>query len=182
MSMPDNDNAESLSTPGSSSGSFQRMVDITLNGVHQRFAVAANTVLLDLLREQARLTGAKRGCEMGNCGACTISLDGDSAYSCLILATECDGHEVVTVEGLAKGNELHPLQQAFIDKDAFQCGYCTPGQLMSLSCLMESDSNPDEEAIVRATSGNLCRCGAYRHIRDAALQVANADSVTSREY
>lgn len=168
--MSDEQNSGSCSTANSS----QKSITINLNGVQQNFAVASNTLLLDLLREQARLTGAKRGCEMGNCGACTISLDGKSAYSCLVLASECDGREVTTVEGLANGDQLHPLQQAFIDKDAFQCGYCTPGQLMSLACLMETNKTPDEDTIVKVTSGNLCRCGAYRHIRDAALQVANA--------
>lgn len=179
--MPANANTEPQSSVESRSESKQTIVEITLNGIPQKFSVAANAVLLDLLREQARLTGAKRGCEMGNCGACTVSLDGMSVYSCLTLASECNGRTVTTVEGLAKGAELHPLQQAFIDKDAFQCGYCTPGQLMSLSCLFESDSSPDEEAIVHATSGNLCRCGAYRHIRDAALQVSNASGTASNE-
>ncbi len=168
--MSDEQNPGSRSTADSS----QKSITITLNGVQQDFSVASSTLLLDLLREQARLTGAKRGCEMGNCGACTISLDGKSAYSCLVLASECDGRDVTTVEGLAEGDKLHPLQQAFIDKDAFQCGYCTPGQLMSLACLMETNETPDEDTIVKATSGNLCRCGAYRHIRDAALQVADA--------
>ena len=168
--MSDEETPRSCSTLGSG----QRSITIKLNGIRQDFSVASSTLLLDLLREQARLTGAKRGCEMGNCGACTISLDGKSAYSCLVLASECDGRDVTTVEGLADGDKLHPLQQAFIDKDAFQCGYCTPGQLMSLACLMETNKTPDEDTIVKATSGNLCRCGAYRHIRDAALQVANA--------
>jgi len=175
--MTDQDAERSHASPPAA----QRVIELELNGVAQRFPVSPTTVLLDLLREQAELTGAKRGCEMGNCGACTISLDGKSAYSCLVLASECDGRKVDTVEGLATGDQLHPLQQAFIDKDAFQCGYCTPGQLMSLSCLFEKNKSPDENAIVQATSGNLCRCGAYRHIRDAALQVAGTADEQNRE-
>lgn len=150
-----------------------RVLRLTLNGTLRQFSVRPDLPLLDLLREEAGLTGAKRGCEMGNCGACTVSLDGKSVYSCLVLASECHGREVGTVEGLANGDTLHPLQQAFIDKDAYQCGYCTPGQLMSLSCLFADDASPDEQSIVNAVSGNLCRCGAYRHIREAALQVAD---------
>lgn len=162
-----------------STDSAYRTIMFRLNGTEQRFSTRPNTPMLDLLREQAGLTGAKRGCEMGNCGACTISLDGESVYSCLLLASECHGRDVRTVEGLADEDDLHPLQQAFIDCDAFQCGYCTPGQLMSLSCLFDKDPCPDEDAVVEATSGNLCRCGAYRHIRDAAMQVAgdNAEPV-----
>ena len=125
--------------------------------------------LLDALRHNLGLTGAKKACDRGNCGACTVQLDGRAVYSCLVLAVDCAGREVTTIEGLANGEpELHPLQRAFIEADAFQCGYCTPGQIMSLKALFDRTAQPSDEEIERALSGNLCRCGAYQHIVKAA--------------
>jgi aerobic-type carbon monoxide dehydrogenase small subunit (CoxS/CutS family) len=114
---------------------------------------------------------------MGNCGACTVHIDGRPMYSCLLLAIDCDGREITTIEGLADGNELDPVQQAFIEHDAFQCGFCTPGQVMSMRALLDQEPTPSEEEIRRAMSGNLCRCGAYQNIiaagrRAAELQAA----------
>jgi xanthine dehydrogenase YagT iron-sulfur-binding subunit len=128
--------------------------------------------LLDALREYLALTGAKKGCDQGACGACTVLLDRKRVLSCLVLAAQCDGREVTTIEGLAKGRQLHPVQEAFIRHDGFQCGFCTPGQIMSAVALLEEGRAGSDEEIREFMSGNLCRCGAYPNIvaaiRDAA--------------
>jgi xanthine dehydrogenase YagT iron-sulfur-binding subunit len=152
--------------------------DITLriNGELHRLTVDTRISLLDLLREQLGLTGAKKGCDHGQCGACTLLLDGRRANACLALAVAHDGAEIVTVEGLARDGELHPLQQAFVDHDGFQCGYCTPGQLCSAAGLLEeADAEGltlDDDTICERMSGNLCRCGAYVNIVAAIAEVA----------
>ena len=130
--------------------------------------------LLDALRDQLGLTGAKRACNEGNCGACTILLDGRAIYACMTLAVRCDGRAVDTVEGLARGRDLHPLQQAFIDHDAYQCGYCTSGQLMALAGLLRENPAATEDDVRRAVYGNLCRCGAYVGIVAAGVAAAAA--------
>ena len=145
-------------------------MNFRVNGVEQSIEVEPRRTLLDALRTNLCLTGAKKACDMGNCGGCTVQLDGDAVYSCLVLAVDCEGREVTTIEGAGNG-ELHPLQQAFIEADAFQCGYCTPGQIMSLKALFDRTPQPSDAQIERALSGNLCRCGAYPHILDAALDV-----------
>ena len=151
-------------------GSVARMAQIALhiNGEEHRLEVDVRTTLLDLLRENLGLTGAKKGCDHGQCGACTILLDGRRANACLALAVAHDGADLVTVEGLAAGDELHPLQVAFIEHDAFQCGYCTPGQLCSaVGMLAEAEADGvtlDAAEIRERMSGNLCRCGAYPNI------------------
>jgi xanthine dehydrogenase YagT iron-sulfur-binding subunit len=149
-------------------------IALRINGEPHELVVDTRTSLLDLLREHLALTGAKKGCDHGQCGACTVLLDGRRANACLALAVAHDGADVVTVEGLADGEELHPLQQAFIDHDAFQCGYCTPGQLCSaVGMLQESEGEAlDADAIRERMSGNLCRCGAYVNIVAAIEQVA----------
>ena len=151
-------------------------VALTINGEPREFSVDVRTTLLDLLREHAGLTGAKKGCDHGQCGACTILLDGRRANACLALAVAHDGAELVTVEGLAAGDELHPLQSAFVERDAFQCGYCTPGQLCSaVGMLAEAEAEGaalDAPEIRERMSGNLCRCGAYPNIVAAIVDVA----------
>jgi xanthine dehydrogenase YagT iron-sulfur-binding subunit len=130
--------------------------------------------VLDALREHIGLTGAKKGCDHGQCGACTVLIDGRRVVSCLTLAVVAEGHQIVTIEGLAKDNKLHPMQQAFIDQDAFQCGYCTPGQIMSaVACVQEGHANSDED-IREYMSGNICRCAAYPNIVAAVKQAAPA--------
>jgi xanthine dehydrogenase YagT iron-sulfur-binding subunit len=146
------------------------MTPIRVNGAEHRLEVEPRRSLLDALRTDLGLTGAKKACDMGNCGACTVQLDGNAVYSCLVLAVDCAGREVTTIEGVGDG-ELHPLQRAFIEADAFQCGYCTPGQIMSLKALFDRTPQPSDEEIERALSGNLCRCGAYQHIVKAARRV-----------
>lgn len=132
----------------------------------------AQRSLLDTLRDTMGLTGTKKVCNEGDCGACTVLVDGRPVYSCLVLAASCDGKHVETIEGVAEGDRLHPVQQAFIDHDAFQCGFCTPGQVMSLVALLRDNPSPQVADVKRAVSGNLCRCGAYEHIVQAGMAAA----------
>jgi xanthine dehydrogenase YagT iron-sulfur-binding subunit len=142
------------------------MLDIVLqvNGTRLPLAVEPRTSLLDALREQAGLTGTKKGCDHGACGACTVHVDGQRIVSCLALAARCEGRAITTIEGLAHGDDLHPMQEAFLQHDAFQCGYCTPGQIMSAVALLD-EGHAGSDAEIRAwMSGNICRCGAYPNI------------------
>lgn len=139
-------------------------VTLTINGTSMQLQLAPWTTLLDLLREHLQLTGTKKGCDHGQCGACTILLDGKRINSCLTLAVMHDGAEITTVEGLAKDGELHPVQQSFIDHDAFQCGYCTPGQICSTIGLLNEGKAKTLADIRDLMSGNICRCGAYVNI------------------
>ena len=152
-------------------------IALRINGEEHRLEVDVRTTLLDLLRENLGLTGAKKGCDHGQCGACTILLDGRRANACLALAVAHGGAELTTVEGLAAGDDLHPLQAAFIEHDAFQCGYCTPGQLCSaVGMLAEAEADGvtlDAAEIRERMSGNLCRCGAYPNIVAAIADVAS---------
>jgi xanthine dehydrogenase YagT iron-sulfur-binding subunit len=151
-------------------------LELTVNGLRHSLAVDARTTLLDLLREQLDLTGSKKGCDHGQCGACTVLVDGRRALSCLLLAASLDGSSVTTIEGLASDGELHELQRAFIEHDAFQCGYCTPGQICSAAGLLaearEGRIELDRDQIREQMSGNLCRCGAYVNIVEAIAEVA----------
>ncbi|WCB96864.1 Aldehyde oxidoreductase iron-sulfur-binding subunit PaoA [Baekduia alba] len=161
--------------PSTTSHAFAEQQELVLhvNGERQVLAgVDARTTLLDLLRERLDLTGAKKGCNRGECGACTVLLDGQRVNGCLVLAASTDGREVTTVEGLADGDALHPVQQAFIDHDAFQCGYCTPGQVISaVACIAEGHAGSAAE-IREWMSGNLCRCSAYPQIVEAVQAAA----------
>jgi xanthine dehydrogenase YagT iron-sulfur-binding subunit len=146
-------------------------VTLKINGAEKTLKLAPWTSLLDALRLHLDLTGTKKGCDHGQCGACTVLVDGKRINSCLTLAVMQDGREVTTIEGLAAGDELHPLQQAFIDHDAFQCGYCTPGQICSAVGLIEEGRAKTRDDIRELMSGNLCRCGAYPNIVAAIEQV-----------
>jgi xanthine dehydrogenase YagT iron-sulfur-binding subunit len=146
-------------------------ITLTVNGESRTVEVAPWTTLLDLLRDRLDLTGTKKGCDHGQCGACTVLLDGRRVNACLTLAVMKDGADVVTIEGLADGDALHPLQQAFIDHDAFQCGYCTPGQICSAAGLIAEGKAKTADEIRELMSGNICRCGAYPNIV-AAIQQA----------
>lgn len=150
------------------------MVDIVLqvNGRRIPLAVEPRTSLLDALREFAGLTGTKKGCDRGACGACTVHLDGRRIVSCLTLAARCQGKAITTIEGLAVGDELHPMQAAFLEHDGFQCGYCTPGQIMSAVALIDEGHAGSDAEIREWISGNICRCGAYPNIVAAVRQVA----------
>jgi xanthine dehydrogenase YagT iron-sulfur-binding subunit len=142
-------------------------VVLRVNGDDHALYLEPRRTLLDALRLDLELTGTKKVCDMGDCGACTIQVDGRAMYSCLLLAVDCDGREIRTVEGLGSGDELDPVQRAFVQADAYQCGFCTPGQVMSLRALLDETSAPSEDEIRRAVSGNLCRCGAYQNILQA---------------
>jgi len=146
-------------------------ISLTVNGVARDVALDDPRVtLLDLLRERLDLTGTKKGCDRGQCGACTVLVDGRRINSCLALAVSCDGAQVLTIEGVAHGDALHPVQAAFIAHDGFQCGFCTPGQIMSaIGLIREAQAGDDPERVREAMSGNLCRCGAYAGITDAVL-------------
>jgi xanthine dehydrogenase YagT iron-sulfur-binding subunit len=145
-------------------------VSLTINGIETRLSVAPWTTLLDTLRDHLGLTGTKKGCDHGQCGACTVLLDGRRINSCLTLAVMRDGAKVTTIEGLATNGALHALQQAFIDEDAFQCGYCTPGQICSAAGLIAEGKATSADAIRELMSGNICRCGAYPNIVRAIQQ------------
>jgi xanthine dehydrogenase YagT iron-sulfur-binding subunit len=150
-------------------------VHLDINGHHHELRLEPRVTLLDALRDRLGLTGTKKGCDHGQCGACTVHVDGERVLACLTLAAQVEGRTITTIEGLAREGEMHPVQAAFLEQDAFQCGYCTPGQIMSaVACIREGHAGSDEE-IREYMAGNLCRCGAYPHIvaavRQAALEV-----------
>ena len=144
---------------------------LVVNGERHELRIDPRTTLLDLLRENLGLTGTKKGCDMGQCGACTVLADGVRIDSCLALAAQYDGRSITTIEGLAKEGTLHPVQQAFLEEDAFQCGYCTPGQILSCVGFLQEEGGDDDSAIREGMSGNLCRCGAYPNIVAAVRRV-----------
>ena len=146
-------------------------VSLTINGTRRALQIEPWTTLLDLLREREHLTGTKKGCDHGQCGACTVLIDGRRINSCLKLAVTLDGADIRTIEGLGEAAALHPLQQAFIDHDAFQCGYCTPGQICSAQGLINEGRAHSREEVRELMSGNICRCGAYTNIVDAVCEV-----------
>jgi xanthine dehydrogenase YagT iron-sulfur-binding subunit len=147
-------------------------IDLQVNNVSHTLALEPRRTLLDTLRYDLQLTGTKKVCDMGNCGACTVLVDGQAMYSCLLLAVDCEGRAITTIEGLAAHEELAPVQRAFIEADAFQCGFCTAGQILSLHSLLTATPNPTDAEILRAVTGNLCRCGAYQHILAAGRLAA----------
>jgi xanthine dehydrogenase YagT iron-sulfur-binding subunit len=151
-------------------------LDLTINDTSKSLRIDARTTLLDALREHIGLTGSKKGCDHGQCGACTVLVDGRRVLSCLTLALASQGQPITTIEGLAKEGKLHPMQQAFVDQDAFQCGYCTPGQILSgIACVKEGHAGSDDD-IREYMSGNICRCAAYPNIVAAVKQAAPAMS------
>ena len=143
------------------------LLTLDINGEARTVAFPTHHTLLEVLREECGLTGTKHGCELGECGACAVLVDGVPVLSCLALALDCEGREIETVEGLADGSKLHPLQAAFADLGGAQCGYCTPGILMTAKALLEKDPNPSREKIKEAISGNLCRCTGYQQIYES---------------
>ncbi len=148
---------------------------LSVNDREVEVEIPPNRTLLDLLREELGLTGTKRGCEIGECGACTVLMDGIPVNSCLVLAPQAEGHRITTVEGLAEGDTLSPLQETFLDHDAVHCGYCTPGMLMSAKALLDHTPSPSEREIREAISGNLCRCTGYVQIVEAIDDAAKRE-------
>jgi aerobic-type carbon monoxide dehydrogenase small subunit (CoxS/CutS family) len=151
-------------------------IRLTVNNTAYDLDIEPRRTLLDALREDLHLTGAKPGCNMGSCGACTVLVDGEAVYSCLTLAVECEDRRITTIEGLAVGGDLDPVQRAFVEHDALQCGFCTPGQVLALKALLLRNPHPSDDEIERGMSGNLCRCGAYPKIRAAARALARSES------
>ena len=152
----------------------KKKINVFVNGRSVSLVVEPRDTLLYTLREQLNLTGAKRTCDRGECGGCTILLDGEPIYSCMFLTFRADGKEITTIEGLAQGQKLHPIQRAFIDKDAYQCGFCTPGFILSSSALLKEKTDPTDDDIKQGLSGNLCRCGNYTKIYEAIETVAKS--------
>ena len=159
---------------------IERTIRVTVNGRAHERTVEARKTLADFLRDDLDLTGTHLGCEHGVCGACTVILDGAAVRSCLLFAVQAHGHEIQTVEGLAAGDTLNPLQEAFREHHGLQCGFCTPGFLMTLTCFLRDCSNPSEAQVREAISGNLCRCTGYQNIVAAALAAAQAPDPARR--
>ena len=153
-----------------------KTITLKVNGEICELCVEPNETLLDVLRERLDLTGTKKGCDTGACGACTVIMDGVPILGCMVLAVKCHNHEITTVEGLAPGGNLHPLQQAAIDHNAIQCGYCTPGWLLSAKVLLDGNPHPSQGEVRTAIAGNLCRCTGYKKIEEAILAVAGQSS------
>ena len=153
---------------------MKTLIQITVNGVMKQEAVEPNATLTQFLREDLELTGTKHGCGLGDCGACTVLLDGKPVNSCLVLAVQANGREVLTIEGLAENGKLHPIQQAFVDCGAIQCGFCTPGMILSAKALLDRNPRPTEQEIRTAISGNLCRCTGYQKIVEAIMSASKA--------
>jgi aerobic-type carbon monoxide dehydrogenase small subunit (CoxS/CutS family) len=151
-------------------------VTLRVNGKAVEVYVEPRRTLLSVVREELGLTGAKHGCGRGTCGACTLIVDGETVYACMTLAIDCEGRDIRTVEGLPQGQELHPVQEAFVAHDGYQCGFCTPGQVMAAVALLEHDRHPSEDEVRYQMSGNLCRCGAYPNIVRAVMAAAQGES------
>jgi len=150
----------------------RQRIKLRVNGEDCELSIPPNRTLLEVLREDLALTGAKEGCQDGTCGSCTVLLDGKPVRSCLILAIEAEDREILTIEGLSKGEELHPIQEAFVNYGAVQCGFCTPGMILTAKALLDSNPDPSEEEIREAISGNLCRCTGYVKIVEAITEAA----------
>ncbi len=151
---------------------MKKVIKVTINGESVEAAVEPNQTLLQFLREDLGLTGTKHGCGLGDCGACTVIMDGKAVNSCLVLAIQAQGKDILTIEGLAVNGQLHPIQQAFVDKGAIQCGFCTPGMILSAKAFLDTNPEPSEHDIRTAISGNLCRCTGYQKIVEAVESAA----------
>jgi len=151
---------------------MKKLITVTVNQKKYELAVDVNMTLADMIREELKLTGTKKGCGLGECGACTVLLDGKPVSSCLVLAVEAENREVVTIEGVETEKGLDPIQEAFVEKGAIQCGFCTPGMVLSAKALLDENPHPDEQEIRKAISGNLCRCTGYQKIVEAIQSVS----------
>jgi carbon-monoxide dehydrogenase small subunit len=151
---------------------MKQVIELSINGINYDVIVSAEDLLIDVLREKVGLTGTKKGCGQGDCGTCTVIIDGRRTLACLTLAIACQGKSILTIEGVEQNGELHPIQKAFIEKGAIQCGYCTPGMVLSAKALLDENPNPTKEEIQRGISGNLCRCTGYEKIVEAVQEAA----------
>ncbi|WP_290815123.1 (2Fe-2S)-binding protein [Halovivax sp.] len=151
-------------------------LELTVNGTDERLTVEARTLLVHALRDELGYTGPKVGCERGKCGACTVHVDGEPVKSCTTLAVQADGCELTTVDGLADGDGLHPIQRALHEAHGVQCGFCTPGMVMTIAALLEEDATPTEKSVRHALKGNICRCTGYQHIVEAVVAVAETEA------
>jgi aerobic-type carbon monoxide dehydrogenase small subunit (CoxS/CutS family) len=149
----------------------KHIITLRVNGDEHEVLISPNQTLLEVLREKLGLMGTKRGCDLGACGACTVLIDGEACLSCIMLAMDATGKEIVTIEGLSDGGELHPLQQSFVETGGLQCGFCTPGMIMTAQAILEEEPKPTEESIKRKMAGNLCRCTGYKKIVEAVMKV-----------
>ena len=150
---------------------MKRAIELNINGDNHEVLVATNHTLLEVLRENLGLMGTKRGCDLGACGACTVLVDGEAYLSCLMLAVDAVGQNIMTIEGLTAGGELHPLQSAFIEQGGIQCGFCTPGMILTAEAILTEEENPSEDEIKKKMAGNLCRCTGYKKIIEAIVSV-----------
>jgi len=151
---------------------MKRVIELNVNGDPHEVLVAPNNTLLEVLRDKLGLMGTKRGCDLGACGACTVLVNGEAFLSCVMLAVDACGKEIMTIEGLALGGELHPLQRAFVEKGALQCGFCTPGMILTAKAILDEEQHPTEAMIKKKMAGNLCRCTGYKKIVEAIKSVA----------
>ncbi|MGB9438148.1 MAG: (2Fe-2S)-binding protein [Desulfobacterales bacterium] len=150
---------------------MKKAIELNINGDTHELLVASNHTLLEVLRDQLGLMGTKRGCDLGACGACTVLVNGEAYLSCIMLAMDAVGKEIITIEGLAAGGDLHPLQSAFIDQGALQCGFCTPGMILTAEAILNEDEHPTEDMLKQKMAGNLCRCTGYKKIVEAVMSV-----------
>ncbi|MGD2184761.1 MAG: (2Fe-2S)-binding protein [Desulfobacterales bacterium] len=151
---------------------MKRAIELNINGDTHEILVATHHTLLEVLRDQLGLMGTKRGCDLGACGACTVLIDGEAYLSCLMLAVDAIGKQVVTIEGLSEAGDLHPLQSAFVDQGALQCGFCTPGMILTAKAILDEEKHPTEEVVKQKMAGNLCRCTGYKKVVEAVMHVA----------
>ena len=161
-------------------GLVKQAIELNINGDTHELLVAPNHTLLEVLREKLGLMGTKRGCDLGACGACTVLIDGEAYLSCLMLAVDAMGKEIMTIEGLADGGDLHPLQSAFIEQGGLQCGFCTPGMILTAEAILNEEENPGEDVIKKKLAGNLCRCTGYKKIVEAVMSVSETDKDAGR--
>ena len=152
---------------------MKRAIELNINGDSHEVLVAPNNTLLEVLRDKLGLMGTKRGCDLGACGACTVLINGEAYLSCVMLAVDAGGKDIMTIEGLAEGGDLHPLQSAFVEKGGLQCGFCTPGMILTAKAILDEEEHPTEEVIKRKMAGNLCRCTGYKKIVEAVKSVAD---------
>ncbi len=151
---------------------MKKVIELNINGDSHELLVSTNHTLLEVLRDKLGLMGTKRGCDLGACGACTVLINGEAYLSCIMLAMDAVGKEITTIEGLTAGGELHPLQSAFIEKGGLQCGFCTPGMILTAEAILKEDRHPTEAVIKRKMAGNLCRCTGYKKIVDAVMSIS----------